>query len=280
MKRLVTFGLVIAAATCRAAPPGLEATDARALGMGGAYRSLAETTAAARFNPAGLSPHRGFFAGASYATSPTSALDAVHITLVDNITSPMGGALQYSHFQGKEEREEISLSLSAGDTKQFSGLWWGFTGRYVQARGRSAAEWDDLLTGDVGFLFERPGGIRIAAVGYDIFDTSSTFLNRRIALGVSRSSPEGWVVAGDVVRNLDRDVSSGVDLHVGGEYARPGSPWAFRAGYQWRGDTGKDYGSLGVGWRLTDVLQLAGALQQARQGADGHLVVVSVEGSF
>jgi len=163
---------------------------------------------------------------------------------------------------------------------QATGLSWGFTARYVQARDRSGGEWSDLITGDVGFLFGRPGGIRIAAVGYNVLDTSSAFLDRRIALGASKAWPQGWVLAADVVRNLDRDVSSGVDLHLGGELRQGGSPWGFRAGYLWRGDTGKDYGSAGVGWSLPGSLDLGLALQKARKGASDYVSVVSVEGSF
>ena len=150
--------------------PGL--LDARTLAMGGALRSLAELGAAARLNPAALSPRRGFFAEASYATRAESALDAAQFTIVDNITSPMGGAIQYLRLQGRTEREDVSLSLSAGE----EGLWWGFTGRYVHARDKGTADWDDAVTFDVGFLFSRPHGIRIAAVGYDLLDTSSQFL--------------------------------------------------------------------------------------------------------
>lgn len=275
------YALLLVAPAAHAADPGPEATDARALAMGGAYRSVAESCAAARFNPAALSVHRGFYAGAAYATRGSDNLDAFQVTLVDNVTSLMGGALQYLHSLGESEREEISLSLSAGHGALSSGLWWGFTGRYVQGRSRGAAEWEDLFTADVGFLFERPGGIRIAVVGYDVLDTSSELLSRRVALGASRIAPQGWTVAADVVRNLDQDMADGVDLHLGGEVPLWHSGWSVRGGYQWQGQSGRDYGSLGVGWSREGSWSVAYAVQRSRQTSPVEtLSVFSAEVTF
>jgi hypothetical protein len=276
MKRFILIVALLSAGPSWGASPGSEDLDARALGMGGALRSLANTVSAARYNPAGLSAIRGFFAGMSYATQTEGAFDAVQITLVDNITSPMGGALQYVRLQGEEEREDIGLSLSAGG----KGLWWGFTVRYVHARNRDAAEWNQLFTGDVGFLIERPGDLRIAAVGYDLLDTTSPFLERRVALAASKTWAKDWTVAVDLVRNLDNDFNKGLDLHVGVEYRRPTSRWIFRGGEFWEGSSGKDYTSLGVGWSLPVNLDLGYALRVSRQDPSAYLNVLTFAGSF
>jgi len=265
---------------CPAAPswpatPRPELLEARSLGMGGALRTLAGPVAAARINPAALGTVRGFFAGASYATRQEGGLDAFSITMVDNVTSPMGGALQYLRLQGGEEREDVSLSLAAGKR----GLWWGFTARFVHGRQDQRAQWEDVFTGDLGVLVERPGGLRIAAVGQDLLDTSLDFLERRISLGVSQSGLWGWIVAGDVVRNLDREFSQGVDLHLGAEYALGATPWRLRLGQLWRSDTGKDYASAGVGWGWQNVT-VGYAIQKARQRSGEFLHAFSAEGSF
>jgi hypothetical protein len=111
---LLLVTLVVAGRSLAAVPdPGL--FDARSLAMGGALRSLADRGAAARLNPAGLSPRRGFFAQASYATREKEPVDAVLITLVDNITSPMGGALQYVRIHGEVEREDVGLFTEVVD---------------------------------------------------------------------------------------------------------------------------------------------------------------------
>ncbi len=260
-----------------AAVPHPTLLSARSLGMGGAVRALSGPLESARVNPAGLATQRGFFSGSSYATRRHAPYDAFSLTLVDNITSPMGGALQYQRTKGAdEEREEVSLGLAMGQP----GLRWGFTVRYVHGRADREADWHNVFEGDVGVLFERPGGTRLAVVGYDLLGTSLEFLERRVACGVAQTGVGGsWNLAADVVRNLDRDFSDGLDLHLGAEHQRAGSPWATRLGHLWRGDSGKDYQSLGAGY-VAGGLNLGYALQLTRQDRSEILHLFSIDGSF
>ncbi len=263
------------AVSAGAAAPRPELLDARSIAMGGALRSLAGPLEAPRVNPAALGAVRGFFGGISYATRYRNALDAFSLTVVDNVTSPMGGALQYLRLNGAQEREDVSLSLAAGKR----GLWWGFTVRYVHGRSDDTAQWEDVFTGDLGVLFDRPGNLRIAVVGQDLADTTLDFLERRIAFGVSKGGLWGWTLAGDAVRTLERDFSRGTDLHLGAEYTLADTPWRFRVGQLWGGDTGKDYASAGVGWGWSNVTVGYG-VQRARQDPGELLHVFSIEGSF
>lgn len=150
----------------------------------------------------------------------------------------------------------------------------------MHARDRDAAEWSKLFTGDVGFLIERPGGLRIAAVGYDLFDTTSEFLERRIALAASKTWEKEWTVAVDVVRNWDKDFSQGLDLHVGAEYRQPGSRWIFRGGEFWEGSSGKDYTSLGASWSLPGSFDLGYGVRGSRQNLSEYLHVLTVTGQL
>ncbi len=275
MRRRLLIAVLLFAGSSWAATPRLDTLDARALGMGGALRTLTGPIAAARLNPAALGTVRGFFAGTTYATRRADSLDALSFTLVDNVTSPLGGALQYLRLQGREEREDMSLSLAAGR----GGMWWGFTVRYVHGRGRGEAEWHDVFTGDVGVLLERPSGVRVAVVGHDLVDTPLDFLERRVALAVSKSDLWGWAVEGDIVRDLDEDFAQGLDFHLGAEYAVGDTPWRLRLGQFWRGDTGKDYASAGAGWSWRNI-NVGYAVQKTRQRGGEFLHVFSVDGSF
>jgi len=275
MRSLLLFAALLVTVPVWAATPRPEILDARALAMGGALRTLSGPVAAARMNPAALGAVRGFFAGTSYATRRADACDALSFTLVDNVTSPLGGALQYLRLQSREEREDMSLSLAGGK----SGIWWGFTIRYVHGRQRNEAEWHDVFTGDLGLLFQRPGGLRIAVVGHDLMQTPLDFLDRRVALAVSKDALWGWAVEADVVRNLDQDFGNGLDFHVGAEYAVGGTPWKLRLGQFWRGDTAEDYASAGVGWSWENIA-LAYAVQKTRQEAGEFLHAFSIDGSF
>lgn len=273
---MLFLALAALAQPAGAAVPHPTLLNARSLGMGGAVRALSGPVESANINPAGLSEQRGFFAGSSYATRRSSAYDAFSLTLVDNITSPMGGALQYLRTKGSdEEREEVSLGLAMGKP----GLRWGFTTRYVRGRADGEAEWHNVFDVDVGVLFERAGGIRLAVVGYNLLDTSLDFLERRIACAVAQRGLGNWNLAVDLVRNLDQDLSDGLDLHVGAEYQAPDSPWAARLGHMWRGDNGVDYQSLGGGYTL-ERFSLGYAVQVALQDSDQILHLFSIDGSF
>ncbi len=276
MRRLIPILLILVSGSpAWAASPLAESLDARAVAMGGALRALARPAEAARANPAAIGRERGFFGAGSYLTRKAGAFDAAVITVVDNITSPFGGALQYLRLQGEEEREDLSLGIAWGRR----GQWWGGTLRYVHGRVRGEAEWHDVVTGDLGVLFERPGGWRIAVVGTNLAETSLDFLQKRLALGVAKTRWRGWNLEADLVRNWDRDISRGLDAHLGAETQRPGSPWVLRLGQMWRGDTGKDYASVGIGWER-GLVRAGYALQKARQRAGEYLHVFSLEGRF
>ncbi|GAB4271135.1 MULTISPECIES: hypothetical protein [Deferrisoma] len=258
-----------------AASPLANALSARAVGMGGALRALAAPVEAASVNPAAIGIRRGFFGGAAYLTRRQGAFDALRLTVLDNATSPFGGAIQYLRLQGEEEREDLSLGIAGGR----AGQWWGGTIRYVHGRGRGETEWDDVFTGDVGVLFARPQGVRIGIAVENVVDTSLDFLEPRAGAGLAWTGVRGWNFEVDVVRGFDRDVSRGLDLHLGAEATRPGSPWTFWLGQMWRGDTGKDYASAGVGWSGHGI-EAGYAVQKARQRAGEWLHVLSVSGSF
>ncbi len=270
---LVTV-FVLVAGVASAASPLTEVLDTRAVAMGGALRALATPLEAARINPAGLARTRGFFGGSSYLTRRHDAFDALSATLVDNISSPFGGAIQYVRFQGAQEREDLSLGLAAGR----DGQWWGATLRYVHGRTRGADDWRDLLTGDLGALFERPSGLRFAVVGVNLFDTSNSFLERRISAGVAHADLWGWAVEGDLVRNLDEEFDRGLDAHLGAEYRLWGTVM-LRIGQMWQGDTGKDYQSAGFGWQ-GDRVELGYAVQRTRQRSNELLHAFSLAGVF
>lgn len=273
---VLLFAAVAAAHPAAAAAPHPTLLGTRTLAMGGATRALSGPVESARVNPAGLAVQRGFFTGSQYATRRDSAYDAFSVTLVDNITSPMGGALQYQRTKCRtEEREEVSLALAMGKP----GLRWGFSTRYVHGRDGGSAEWHNVFNGDVGILFERTGGTRLAVVGYDLLGTSLAFLERRVALGVAQSRVGDWSLAADLVRNLDKDFADGVDVHLGAEYQAARSPWAVRLGQMWRGDTGKDYPSLGFGY-VAGTWSLGYAVQTARQDRSELLHLFSLDGSY
>ncbi len=276
MRRIVVGILCLGFAGSAWAIPPLEAPlSARAVGMGGALRALARPAEAASLNPAAIGRKRGFFGGVSYLTRREDPFDALAIVAVDNATSPFGGAIQYLRLNGETDQERLSLGLAWGPP----GQWWGTTVRYVHGRDPGETRWRDVVTADFAALFERPGGLLIGVVGYNLVDTALDALQPRLALAVASTALRPWIFEADLVRNLDRDVSRGIDLHLGMEYRVPRTPWRMWAGQMWRGDTGKDYASAGVGWEGS-AYRAGYALQKARQRAGEWLHVFTVEGRF
>ena len=272
----VFLAVALAAAdSVGAANPEPYLLDARSLALGGAVRALSGPVESARVNPAGLGPQRGFFSGVTYATRRNTAFDAFSLTVVDNVTSPMGGAIQYQRLYGGSEREDLSLGLAAGK----KGMWWGGTLRYVHGREARGDNWKDVFTGDLGALFERPGGTRFAVVGYNLVDTPLDFLERNIAGGVAQTGVGNWNLAADLVRSLDLDFANGIDLHLGAEYQLSDRPLALRFGYMWRGNNGQDYPSGGLGWTAKS-WGVGYALQLPRQNPAAVLQLFTVEGQF
>jgi hypothetical protein len=223
-----------------------ELFNARALALGGAIRAVPSSVMAARINPAALGPIRGFFGGLSYEgqSREENGFDAIQVTLVDNQTSNFAGAIQYSRRVSDFQLEDLSLSIAGGQANYFGG-----TLRYIHGRNSGGESWESAVVGDLGVLAERPGGLRIAVTGQDLFASKLDFLDPRAALGLSFNLSSVWLFSADFVRHLERDVEEGQDLHMGLEWSPRGSGFAFRLGYMYEGlEENRSY-ATGIGWK-------------------------------
>ncbi len=247
-----------------------EQFNARSLALGGAIRAIPASVMAARVNPAALCPIRGFFGGVSYEGQDRSGdgFDALQVTLVDNQTSAFAGAIQYSRRASADQIEDISVSLAGGKTNFF-----GASLRYIHGRDASSASWESAVVGDIGILAERPGGLRFAVTGQDLFASKLDFLEPRAALGVSYNLSSVWMLSADFVRNLDRAIEDGQDLHIGLEWSPRGSGFAFRAGYMYEGLSEERFYSAGIGWTNADGLVFGYAFQVPEDDRDREKII-------
>jgi len=252
-----------------------ETFDARAMALGGAARSLPAVGMSARMNPAAISPIRGFYGGATYLTQNEDILDALRVTVVDNESSPIAGALQYNRMVAHhQESEDVGLTLATGA----KGQWWGATVRYVHARDNPDDDWDGAFVGDAGILLKRPGNLRIALVGHDLFASTVDFLETRLALGIS-AAWDAFTLSADVVRHIERSMDDGQDLMVGIEFAPKSSKWSLRMGQVWEGESADDAFSAGFGWSL-DTLEVGYAWRKSRQDPGPTTHVFTIRGAF
>lgn len=249
MKRCVKiiFSLLaacLATSASLAADPAPEAYDARAMGLGGAVTSVVGRTMSARANPAALVPERGFLFGATYLTRSNTQLDALAVTLVDNSTSPIAGAIHYLRVVTEGESEEVGLSLAAGERGQF----WGMTGRFAHTRADKKDNWRSAFVGDFGLLLIRSSGLHVGLVGRDFLDSTYDALERRVALGLSKTFDSGLMVSADYVRYVDLGINDGYSTHLGVEFRPSQTPWELRGGYTRSPMGGDEYYSGGLGW--------------------------------
>lgn len=224
--------------------PGPELFNARALALGGAVVSVPGKTLSARSNPAALAPIKGFYLGGSYVWRESPTLDGVNLTLVDNSTAPIAGALNYHRVVTKGETEEVGLSLAAGT----GGYFWGVTGRFAHTRNDKKGDWKSAFVGDLGLLITRENGLMIGVAARDLLDSSYEAVERRVAGGLSMTFQNSIMVAADYVRYFDHSIENGSSQHFGVEWRPNQTPWALRGGYMRDGISETDFISMGLGW--------------------------------
>lgn len=227
-----------------AADPSPETYNARALALGGAVTSVPGKLMSARANPAGLAPVRGFFGGASYLTRSVNQLDGISVTLIDNISAPIAGAVNYLRVVTEGESEEVALSLATG----VSDFYWGLSARFAHTRKTRTDDWENTFVGDAGLLIIRDSGFTFGLAARDLFDASYEGLRRRVAGGISYTFEEGVMLAADYVRYFDFGISDGSTVHVGAEWKPNQTPWSIRAGMLKDNMTDETYFSCGLGW--------------------------------
>lgn len=245
LKTFFTAALIAAlSGPAIAADPSPELYNARAMALGGAVTSVPGKIMSARANPAALAPVRGFFGGASYLTRSVNQLDGIAVTLIDNISAPIAGAVNYLRVVTEGESEEVALSLATG----VSDYYWGMSARFAHTRKTRTADWENTFVGDVGLLTIRDSGFTFGLAARDLFDTSYEGLRRRVAGGMSYSTEFGLLIAADYVRYFDYSVSEGSTVHAGIEWKPNQTPWSIRAGSLWDNITNENYLSMGLGW--------------------------------
>ena len=144
---------------------------ARALSMGEAYRAVATGNDALYFNPAGLPVLKRYALEGQYLLSLSDENHQGDISVVDSKTSALAVGLAYT-FQGSE----LTRRATIGHTATFGIAYPVFDKlfsigaglKYKNVSDAIAGNFLNAVTADVGVLSIIPGGIRLAAVGYNL----------------------------------------------------------------------------------------------------------------
>jgi hypothetical protein len=148
----------------------------RALSLGEAYRSIATGNDAIYFNPAGIAELKRYALETHYQLSLVSEQHQLDASVVDSKTSPVAVGIAYT-FDGAQFSKRATfehratLALSYQIFAQLLAVGAGF--KYVNVSDAIAGNYLNALSADVGVLSRLPGGVSLAAVGYNLIPIRS-----------------------------------------------------------------------------------------------------------
>jgi len=171
---LVVIGL---AALCGAEARAQDFIGARALALSEAYRAIATGNDAIYMNPAGLAQIPRYSPELHYVFNLDDENHEVDASVVDSKTSSLAAGLAYT-FQGREFTKRATLSHTATLALAypiFPQIFAAGVGlKYVNVTDAIVGNYLNALSGDLGLLATIPGGISLAAVGYNLIPIRST----------------------------------------------------------------------------------------------------------
>jgi hypothetical protein len=158
----------------------------RALAMGEAYRALATGNDAIYFNPAGIAQLPRYSPELHYNFNLAEERHQFDTSMVDSKTSPLSAGIGYT-FQGREFTRRQTLQHTATVALAypfFSRMLSVGTGfKYVNISDAVVGNFLNALTADVGVHSRLPGGVSLAAVGYNLVPIQSTDIPISAAFG-------------------------------------------------------------------------------------------------
>jgi hypothetical protein len=310
--RTLSFVVVALAALASTGAAAQDFVGTRALALGEAYRSIASSNDAIYFNPAGLSQLPRYSPEVHYKLNLNEEEHQADISVVDSKTSQMAAGLAYT-FDGRQFSKRASLQhtatlalaypffeqmLCVGAGLKYVNVWDAVVGNYLNA-----------LSADVGFLSKLPGGVALAAVGYNLIPIRSARVPMSAGFSASLDlGPLSALIFGGGPSFGPMQTSGGVPSMVPGGMVGPlsGLTVAFdwhlrffslegpqhrlsggieylllemvplRAGYQWQQETDNHLVSVGTGF-IVPYFGLDVAYQQSVNHFDTRTFAISLK---
>ena len=149
---------------------------ARALGLGEAYRSIASGNDGLYANPAGITALKRYAIEVHYGLNLVDEQHIGDLSIVDSKTSPFAVGVAYT-FDGAQftkratVQHTATLAMAYPFLDQMLSVGLGF--KYVNVTDAFAGNYLNALAADVGVLSRLPGGVSLAAVGYNLVPIKS-----------------------------------------------------------------------------------------------------------
>jgi len=266
-RRLSLLLIALAPRASVAAASPLEASTARALGMGGAVRGSAAGSDAPFANPSGLSVLHEYVVEGGYEYGPDDGAHVAHVVAADSRTSALGAAPSYTYARVTPEgdggpsfrRQELALTLSAAIAGR---LMLGATGKYLWTHDETPAatiagttvpaapaviDEKSGLTYDVGLTIEATQAFHLGVAGYNLRDLKTPHAPRGAGGGLALQPTPQFLAAFDTtVAFTAADGRSNVSSYMGGAEVHVMDWLALRAGGGYDGLRENGYFSAGV----------------------------------
>lgn len=161
----------------------------RARSLGGAYRAIASGNDAIYFNPAGLPQLPRYSPEVHYLTDFSEGQQEINVSVVDSKSPWLSAGIGYAFAGWDLQNEQISRRHTATlalATPLVPGVFSLGTGlKYVNLLDALGQNPLNILSADLGFLLTVPGGLQLAAVGYNLVPVLSDSMPLSVGLGFS-----------------------------------------------------------------------------------------------
>mgnify|MGYP001411582935 CR=1 FL=1 len=161
----------------------------RAKSLGGAYRAIATGNDAIYFNPAGLPQLPRYSPEAHYLTDFSLGQQDINISVVDSKSPFVSAGIGYAFSGWDLNNEQISrshtatLALAVPLVPSIVNVGTGL--KYVNLLDALVGNPNNILSADLGMLVMIPGGLNLAAVGYNLVPVVSDRMPVSVGLGLA-----------------------------------------------------------------------------------------------
>jgi hypothetical protein len=183
-----SWSFVVAFLLVPAASRAQDFVGTRALSMGEAYRAVATGNDAIYMNPAGLVLVPRYSPEVHYLFNLVDEAQEFDGSIVDSKTSAFAAGLAYT-FQGREFTRRTVLEHAATLAVAYAifprVFQVGLGLKYVNVTDAIVGNYLNALTADLGLLATLPGGVNLAAVGYNLIPFGSSHVPVSAAFAAS-----------------------------------------------------------------------------------------------
>ncbi len=224
-----------------------QAVGVKPLGMGGAFRAVADDNSALNFNPGGITQSIKYSIEALYYWSDLSEeipKKIYHISIVDTKTSKIGGGFSFTREKLSQGGRKDSYIIALAEQYR-PYLHIGISGKYLRLKGTDN---DSFFTSDLGFIIKPwKQYLSAAVVGYNLIATDHEEAYPQLGLGLAAYPSNDITLAADAVKDWDNNGKANFRYYFGGEVFMRGR-LGLRGGYSGDRHSAGNYYSLGLGW--------------------------------